>query len=62
MCRIASLVLNKEGACVHDGASIGFVLPFTSACSETFWRNRVLPAVQIKDRLDATTVMYKNMS
>lgn len=33
-------------ACVHDGASISFVLPFTTADSEAFWRNSVLPAVQ----------------
>jgi ribosomal protein S18 acetylase RimI-like enzyme len=33
-------------ACVHDGASISFVLPFTADDSEAFWRNNVLPAVQ----------------
>lgn len=33
-------------ACVHDGASISFVLPFTSDDSEAFWRNNVLPAVR----------------
>ncbi len=32
-------------ACVHDGASIGFVLPFTIDDSEAFWRDKVLPAV-----------------
>jgi ribosomal protein S18 acetylase RimI-like enzyme len=33
-------------ACVHDGASIGFVLPFTAEESEVFWSTKVLPAVQ----------------
>jgi hypothetical protein len=27
-------------ACVHDGASVGFVLPFTLAEGEAYWRNR----------------------
>lgn len=31
--------------CVHAGASIGFVLPFTADASEAFWRARVLPGV-----------------
>ena len=33
-------------ACVHDGASIGFVLPFSAADSETYWRSKVLPRVR----------------
>jgi ribosomal protein S18 acetylase RimI-like enzyme len=33
-------------ACVLDGASIGFVLPFGRQESEAFWLNKVLPAVQ----------------
>jgi ribosomal protein S18 acetylase RimI-like enzyme len=33
-------------ACVHDGASISFVLPFTTDDSEAFWSNKVLPAVR----------------
>ena len=33
-------------ACVHDGASIGFVLPFNANQSEAFWTDNVLPAVQ----------------
>lgn len=33
-------------ACVHDGASIGYVLPYTKDDSEAFWRNKVLPGVQ----------------
>jgi ribosomal protein S18 acetylase RimI-like enzyme len=38
-------------ACVHDGASIGFVLPFPPEDSESFWSNNVLPAVQRGVRL-----------
>jgi ribosomal protein S18 acetylase RimI-like enzyme len=33
-------------ACVHDGASVGFVLPHTEEDSKAFWRNKVLPAVR----------------
>jgi hypothetical protein len=33
-------------ACVHDGASISFVLPFTQADSEAFWSKKVLPKVR----------------
>jgi ribosomal protein S18 acetylase RimI-like enzyme len=33
-------------ACVHNGASIGFVLPFTVAEGKAYWRNKVLPRVQ----------------
>ncbi len=33
-------------ACVHDGASIGFVLPFTVDDGEAFWRDAVLPAIR----------------
>jgi ribosomal protein S18 acetylase RimI-like enzyme len=33
-------------ACVHDGASIGFVLPFTVAESEAYWRSKVWPRVE----------------
>ena len=38
-------------ACVHAGASIGFVLPFTQAESEAFWSDRVLPAMRGGGRL-----------
>ncbi|AYM76749.1 GNAT family N-acetyltransferase [Janthinobacterium agaricidamnosum] len=31
--------------CVHDGASIGFILPFDTAASQAFWTDNVLPAV-----------------
>ncbi|BCH23223.1 GNAT family N-acetyltransferase [Mesorhizobium sp. L-8-3] len=33
-------------ACVHDGASISFVLPFTRHEGELFWSGKVLPAVR----------------
>jgi hypothetical protein len=33
-------------ACVHNGASIGFVLPFTMAEGEAYWHSKVLPRVQ----------------
>lgn len=32
-------------ACVMDGASIGFILPFTQREAESFWRDKVFPAV-----------------
>lgn len=38
-------------ACVHDGASIGFILPFERAASEQFWLHNVLPAVERGVRL-----------
>ena len=33
-------------ACVYNGASIGFVLPFSASDSEAYWRSKVLPRVQ----------------
>ncbi len=33
-------------ACVHAGASVNFVLPFSEAEAETFWRDKVLPAAE----------------
>jgi ribosomal protein S18 acetylase RimI-like enzyme len=33
-------------ACVHDRASIGFVLPFAVDEGAAFWRDKVLPAVR----------------
>jgi ribosomal protein S18 acetylase RimI-like enzyme len=33
-------------ACVHNGASIGFVLPFTAEQSEIYWGDKVLPRVR----------------
>ena len=47
----ANFATNLEGltallhACVMDGASIGFIVPFTMADAEGFWRNKVFPAV-----------------
>ncbi|QND52184.1 GNAT family N-acetyltransferase [Phyllobacterium sp. 628] len=33
-------------ACVQDGASIGFILPFSVEDSEALWRDNVLPALR----------------
>lgn len=33
-------------ACVEDGASIGFVLPFTADEGEAYWRKKVLPGLR----------------
>ena len=38
-------------ACVHDGASISFVLPFTADEAEAFWTKKVLPAVRDGGRI-----------
>jgi ribosomal protein S18 acetylase RimI-like enzyme len=32
-------------ACVHDGASIGFIEPFTMTDAVAFWRDRIIPAL-----------------
>lgn len=32
-------------ACVQDGASVSFVLPYTQEDSQAFWRDKVLPSV-----------------
>lgn len=34
-------------ACVQDGASVGFILPFEPAAARAFWQDRVWPAVEI---------------
>ena len=39
---LAALVM----ACVHDGASIGFVLPFGEGDATAFWTKKVLPGVR----------------
>ena len=38
-------------ACVHDGASIGFVLPHSAADSAAFWIDKVRPGVQAGSRV-----------
>jgi ribosomal protein S18 acetylase RimI-like enzyme len=38
-------------ACVHAGASVGYVLPYSAADSESFWSEKVFPAVQAGARL-----------
>jgi GNAT superfamily N-acetyltransferase len=37
-------------ACVEGGASVNFVLPFTQADSEAWWRSAVLPALEAGER------------
>ncbi|SLN59892.1 Acetyltransferase [Falsiruegeria litorea R37] len=32
-------------ACVHDGASVGFVLPFSEQDAQEFWQTRIFPMV-----------------
>lgn len=38
-------------ACVHAGASVSFVLPFSRGDAQAFWRDQVLPAVSAGSRL-----------
>ena len=38
-------------ACVHAGASIGYILPYSPADGEAFWATKVLPAVEGGTRL-----------
>ncbi len=38
-------------ACVHAGASVSFVLPFSHEDATAFWRDQVLPAVRAGTRL-----------
>jgi ribosomal protein S18 acetylase RimI-like enzyme len=33
-------------ACVHDGASVGFVMPYGVDDGEAFWRGKVLPSLR----------------
>ena len=44
-------------ACVHDGASVGFILPFPLEESRAFWQQRVFPPARDGGRvlLGATT-------
>ena len=37
-------------ACVHAGASVSFVLPFSHGDAVSFWRDQVLPAVNAGSR------------
>ena len=32
--------------CVHTGASVGFILPFSRGDAEAYWRKKVLPGVR----------------
>jgi GNAT superfamily N-acetyltransferase len=38
-------------ACVHDGASVGFILPFEIADARRFWTDSVAPAVASGKRI-----------
>lgn len=38
-------------SCVHQGASIGFVLPFSLKDSEEFWRQRIRPSLATNRRV-----------
>jgi GNAT superfamily N-acetyltransferase len=42
ICMLASVL----HACVHSGASVSFVLPFSHDDAKSFWQTKVLPAVQ----------------
>lgn len=33
-------------ACILDGASVGFIMPFEPEKAEAFWHDKILPAVQ----------------
>lgn len=33
-------------ACVHDGASIGFIEPFPISEADAFWRDKIIPALK----------------
>jgi ribosomal protein S18 acetylase RimI-like enzyme len=37
-------------ACVEDGASVGFVQPFTLEDARSFWRHRIAPSLAAGDR------------
>src|SRR3954468_24363741 len=37
-------------AAVHDGASVSFVLPFSLDDARSFWRERVLPSMESRQR------------
>ena len=41
-------------ACVHEGASVGFVLPFGMDQARAYWRDRVAPAHEAGSRLVLT--------
>lgn len=37
-------------ACVHDGANINFILPFSVDDARAFWRDRIMPALGKEQR------------
>lgn len=38
-------------ACVHDGANVGFVLPFDLNQARAFWREKIAPALAANTRI-----------
>lgn len=38
-------------ACVHAGASVGFILPFTPQTATAYWSDQVFPLVRTGDRV-----------
>jgi GNAT superfamily N-acetyltransferase len=38
-------------ACVNDGASVGFILPFTLEASRSFWQNAIEPSLHSDDNV-----------
>lgn len=38
-------------ACVHAGASVNFIMPFSESDAERFWISKVLPALRSGERL-----------
>lgn len=45
-------------ACVHAGASIGFILPFSAAEAAAYWRAKVLP--RVADGVVVLLVAHRN--
>ncbi|MEO8372914.1 MAG: GNAT family N-acetyltransferase [Candidatus Solibacter sp.] len=47
---VVEMLADVLHAVVHDGASVGFILPFPIAEARAYWRRRVLPDVQDRKR------------
>ena len=45
-------------ACVHEGASVSFVLPFSHEQAAAWWRDRILPAIRSGDCRVLTARMH----
>jgi ribosomal protein S18 acetylase RimI-like enzyme len=48
---IAAALAEILHACVHNGASVGFILPFALADAQAYWRDSVLPRVASGQRV-----------